>query len=220
MHSINPKVPVALAFILGLAMVGATAWQGYSFWQAQKHQTVQSTAVASQPLAEKQKVPTLPLESLTFFGTAHIDGTVAEENTENLPETNLRLFLRGVLAAEGDLPGSALIEDDKRNTDVFLVGDELPGNAKLRSVHANRVILDRSGRLENLYFPEPDEQSGMTFSSGGDNLQQTSAQEPEATTPARNQPVSSAPTVKSDQQRREEIRERLEQLRERLRTNG
>ncbi|MGO1691597.1 MAG: type II secretion system protein N [Marinobacter sp.] len=215
MLSINPKVPPALALIAGLAMVGVTAWQGYSFWQAQNHQPGKSSQAVSQPLAEKRNIPTLPLASLAFFGTAQADGAEAQESTEDLPETNLRLFLRGVLAADGDFPGSALIEDDKRNTDVFLVGNELPGNAKLHSVHANRVILDRSGKLENLYFPEPDDKSGMTFSSDADNRQQSSAQQRQA--PA---VTNQAPPAQNDQQRREEIRKRLEQLRERLRTNG
>ncbi|MGO3693398.1 type II secretion system protein N [Marinobacter sp.] len=215
MLSINPKVPPALALIAGLAMVGVTAWQGYSFWQAQNHQPGKSSQAVSQTLAEKRDIPTLPLASLTFFGTAQADGAEAQASTEDLPETNLRLFLRGVLAADGDFPGSALIEDDKRNTDVFLVGNELPGNAKLHSVHANRVILDRSGKLENLYFPEPDDKSGMTFSSDADNRQQSSAQQRQA--PA---VTNQAPPAQNDQQRREEIRKRLEQLRERLRTNG
>lgn len=219
MLSVNPKVPLALAFTLGLAMVGATAWQGYRFWQSQHQQADESNQTATQPLSEEQNTPTLPLASLAFFGTAQADGTAEEENTEDLPETNLRLFLRGVLAADGDFPGSALIEDDKRNTDVFLVGDELPGNAKLRSVHANRVILDRSGKLENLYFPEPEDQTGMSFSSDADNRPQSSAQQRQRPA-ATNRTNSSTQPAQNDQQRREEIRKRLEQLRERLRTNG
>lgn len=216
MHSINPKVPLALALIAGLAMVGVTAWQGYSFWQAQNYQPSESNQAASQPLAEEHDIPTLPLASLAFFGTAQADGAEADESTEDLPETNLRIFLRGVLAADGDFPGSALIEDDKRNTEVFLVGNELPGNAKLHSVHANRVILDRSGKLENLYFPEPDDEPGMTFSSDADNVRQSPEQQPQESAVT----SQSAAPAENDQQRREEIRKRLEQLRERLRTNG
>ncbi|MBQ0831947.1 type II secretion system protein N [Marinobacter sp.] len=219
MLSINPKVPLALAFISGLAMLGATAWQGYSFWQSQNQQTAPGNNSASQPLTEKRSSPTLALASLEFFGTAQPDGIQTQQSTEDLPETNLKIFLRGVLAADGDFPGSALIEDDKRNTDVFIVGDELPGNAKLRSVHSNRVILDRSGKLENLYFPETDNDSGMSFSSDADNLQQTSAvQRPESAVTQK--PTQSRQPAANDQQRREDIRQRLEQLRERLRTNG
>lgn len=216
MLSINPKIPPALAIVAGLAMVGATAWQGYGFWQTQNQQASQSTATASKPLAEKPDTPKISLASLEMFGTAQASDATIEENTEDLPETNLRIFLRGVLAADGEFPGSALIEDAKSKTEVFIVGDELPGNAKLRSVHPNRVILDRGGKLENLYFPEPDDRSGMTFSAGIDDRQPVQArQAPTSST----QPAPS-PSASNDQPRREEIRKRLEQLRERLRTNG
>src|SRR5690554_7769397 len=217
MLSINPKIPLALALVAGLAMVGVTAWQGYSFWQAQSQQAAQSQKAITQPLTEKRSAPNVALSSLEFFGTAQLDGTDIEEDTEDLPETNLRIFLRGVLAADGEFPGSALIENDKSKTDVFLVGDELPGNAKLRSVHPNRVILDRGGKLENLYFPEPDDRSGMTFSAGADDLDQA---EGPAETPSTSSLPTPATPAANDQPRREEIRKRLEQLRARLRTNG
>jgi general secretion pathway protein C len=136
-------------------------------------------------------------------------------DTENLPETNLRLFLRGVLAADGEFPGSALIEDDKSKTEAYLVGDELPGNATLRSVHPNRVIIERSGKLENLYFPESEDRSGMSFTADQQEEAAAEAQQAASTPPSR-APASAT----SDEQRREEIRRRLEQLRERLRNNN
>ncbi|MBK1887829.1 MULTISPECIES: type II secretion system protein N [Marinobacter] len=217
MLSINPKVPPALAIVAGLAMVGVTAWQSYGFWQTQSNIAPQGKTAVTQPLEDKRNTPKLPLASLELFGTAQIGQIEAEESTEDLPETNLRIFLRGVLAADGEFPGSALIENDKSKTDVFLVGDELPGNAKLRSVHPNRVILDRGGKLENLYFPEPDDRSGMTFSAGADDLDQA---EGPAETPSTSSLPTPATPAANDQPRREEIRKRLEQLRERLRTNG
>lgn len=219
MLSRNQRVPLILALAAGLAMVVVTAWQTYSFWQDESRQAAQSNQPAAQTLTEKPSAPALPLASLDFFGTAQTGGADAPENTEDLPETNLRLFLRGILASDGDFPGSALIEDDKSKTEVYLVGDELPGNAKLRSVYPNRVILDRAGKLENLFFPESDSSSGMTFSSDADNIQQEPDQQvqvPDIT----NRPGRSTPPPANEQERREEIRKRLEQLRERLRTNG
>ncbi len=59
----------------------------------------------------------------------------------------------------------------------------------------------------------------MTFSSDADNIRQESQQQvqvPDIT----NRPVRSTPPAANEQERREEIRKRLEQLRERLRTNG
>ena len=159
------------------------------------------------------------MSNLQLFGNAQSDDTSVQQSTENLPETNLQLTLRGVLAADGDFSGSALIEDDRNNTDAYLVGDTLPGNATLRSVYPARIIIERSGKLENLYFPEIDNRSG--FSAVADETQSPGSAytPPTLTQPALSQPTS-APTTPTDEKRRAEIRERLEQLRRSLRNGG
>ena len=211
----NQRLPLLLTVIAGAAMVGVTAWQVYSFSQAQGRGA--SSTDAQQLVREGRdlsQAPEVDLTTLALFGTASQEGGAGPVETENLPETNLRLFLRGVMAADGEFPGSALIEDQKGNTEAYPVGDELPGNAKLRSVHANRVVIERGGKLENLFFPEEKNRSGMTVASGNQEEVQQSA--PATQIPESNQPPSPA----ADEQRREEIRQRLEQLRERLRNNS
>jgi len=162
----NQRLPLLLTVIAGTAMVGVTAWQVYSFSQAQGHG---SSSINAQQLVREgrdlSQTPEVDLTTLALFGTARQEGSAGPVETENLPETNLRLFLRGVLAADGEFPGSALIEDQKGNTEAYPVGEELPGNAKLRSVHANRVVIERGGKLENLFFPEEKNRSGMTVAS-------------------------------------------------------
>ena len=212
----NERLPLILALLAGVAMVALTVWQGYLFWQMESRQGDYGNA---QPMVSgsdsAREPPSVDLSSLALFGAATGNSTPTEIDTENLPETNLRLFLRGVLAADGDFPGSALIEDDKSQTEAYLVGDELPGNAKLRSVHPNRVIIERAGKLENLYFPETEDREGMSFTADRE------AEPVNATQPAGSTTTSRAPaTATSDDQRREEIRRRLEQLRERLRNNN
>lgn len=196
-------------------MLAVTTWQGYRFWQTETGPALSATGeVAQQSLPDTRDVPEIDLAALTLFGSPDADSAPAELDTENLPETNLRLYLRGVLAASGEFPGSALIEDDKSKTEVYLVGDELPGNARLRSVFPNRVIIERSGKLENLYFPEEANRAGMSFTADDQQQQAgTRTSEPSQTT-------TSPSTPSADQQRREEIRRRLEQLRERLRNNN
>lgn len=211
----NQRLPLLLTVIAGAVMVGVTAWQVYSFSQAERQGA--SSSDAQQLVREGQNLsqaPEVDLTTLALFGTASQEGSAGPVETENLPETNLRLFLRGVMAADGEFPGSALIEDQKGNTEAYPVGDELPGNAKLRSVHANRVVIERGGKLENLFFPEEKNRSGMTVASGNQEEPQQSA--PATQIPESNQPPSPA----ADEQRREEIRQRLEQLRERLRNNS
>ncbi|MFN2360665.1 MAG: type II secretion system protein N [Marinobacter sp.] len=214
----SSRLPLLLATVAGIGMITVTAWQGYRFWQSETD-TVASPSTNVQPATDILQEPEVNLGTLDLFGKPGAMDSQAEPDTENLPETNLRLLLRGVLAASGEFPGSALIEDDKSTTEAYLVGDELPGGATLRSVRANRVIIERGGKLENLYFPEDEDRSGVSLTSG-----QTSASDDEQERP-RVEPVSSGQSSSSSangdsEQRREEIRRRLEQLRERLRSNN
>lgn len=218
MFAISQKTPLLLALAVAFAMVGLTAWQGYQFWQAEAQPTrLESSTDNAIPTIPSTQVPQVNLASLSMFGSAAAAGETADTNTENLPETNLRLSLRGVLAAEGEFPGSALIEDDKGKTEAYLVGNELPGNAKLRTVFPNRVIIERTGKLENLYFPEADEYAGVLMAD-------TNEPDPEPVSASEPQPEAAPTTTRSpsagEQQRREEIRQRLEQLRQRLQNNN
>lgn len=215
----SSRLPLLLATVAGITMITVTSWQGYRFWQNETDTTTAtSSSMNNRTVANVPQEPDVNLASLDLFGKPGETQKQSEPDTENLPETNLRLFLRGVLAASGDFPGSALIEDDKNKTEAYLVGDELPGDATLRSVRANRIIIERSGKLENLYFPEDEDRSGVSLASS-----QTAREEEEPQPQA--QPVntdqsSSSNTSGTSEQRREEIRKRLEQLRERLRNNN
>lgn len=213
----SSRLPLLLATVAGITMITVTAWQGYRFWQNETDTTTTSPAMPTQTTTNVPQEPNINLASLDLFGKPGEVATEAEADTENLPETNLRLFLRGVLAASGDFPGSALIEDDKSKTEAYLVGDELPGNATLRSVRANRIIIERGGKLENLYFPEDEDRSGVSLAS---TQTSTDQQEPQPQALPADTGQSSSNAGDNSEQRREEIRRRLEQLRERLRTNN
>ncbi|WP_150913656.1 type II secretion system protein N [Marinobacter halotolerans] len=215
MPQISPRLPLLLALAAALAMVFITAWQGYAFWQPEIDA---STATGRYGMAERPqteaKVPDIDLASISLFGSE--DQTVArpEQDIEDLPETNLRLVLRGVMAASGDFPGSALVEDSKNQTEAYVVGDELPGNATLRAVRPDRIIIERAGALESLFFPENEDRSGMELATNEDQGEPEYVEQqarPASFPGPDNNPTSDA--------RREEIRQRLEQLRNRLRNN-
>lgn len=210
MLATDRRIPLLLALAAAIAMVALTLWQGYRFWDREftGSGTAMQQAATMATATGAASVPGVDFDSLALFGTATASGEAADISTENLPETNLRLTLRGVLAADGEFPGSALVEDESRNTEAYLVGDTLPGNARLRTVLANRVIIERAGKLENLYFPENEDRTGFYVGL---------AQEPEPSSdPIVNSQTQPAANATADQQRREEIRERLEQLRQRL----
>lgn len=189
---------------LVVLLLASTGWQMWSVWQQELAADGIIEAAGTNSAPTQRQVPQVALSSLRLFGNTQASAPSVRQNTENLPETNLQLTLRGVLAANGDFAGSALIEDDGNNTNAYLVGDALPGNATLRSVHPTRIIIERSGKLENLYFPEINSRLGL--SAVADEVQ---SPEP-----------ANAPPAPTDEQRRAEIRERLEQLRHSLLNGG
>jgi general secretion pathway protein C len=214
MLSISSRLPVILAIVAGLGMISATAWQAHGFWQSA---TVAETGASrsgnqNNRQAERQ-VPELALASVYMFGSVDEAVTAPEADIDDLPETNLKLVLRGVMSAAGDFPGSALVEDNERQTEAYLVGDELPGSAILRQVRPDRVIIERSGALENLFFPDDEDRSGMALAAT-DPATDYAEQE------ARPASFRGPETGQSSDNRREEIRQRLEQLRNRLRNNN
>ncbi|MAL99338.1 type II secretion system protein N [Hydrocarboniclastica marina] len=218
MQDILYRAPRPLMLLLAAAALVATTWQIYHFWL--NISAPYTPAVTSEPLVESRLPrPDVDLANISLFGNADNSGPV-EVDTENLPETNLRLVLRGVGAivvgteeSTRHLP-SALIEGPNKETDYYVVGASLPGNAALKAVYADRIVLDRQGNLENLYFPEEFEAASF----------RTEETEPQTTASNSSAPnTQSAPRADNrrvDEARKAEIRSRLERLRERLRSNN
>jgi len=72
---------------------------------------------------------------------------------ENMPETRLRLTLRGVFYSnDGDLARVIVAGPDGRE-EVYSLGASLPGGAQLEEIAPERVILVRDGQRETLTFP-------------------------------------------------------------------
>jgi len=221
MLSISPRLPIILAFVAALGMISATAWQAYGFWQSENDASSASlliTAAGAQQL--QQQEPDITLASLSMFGNADQAEAAPQENIDNLPETNLKLILRGVMSASGDFPGSALVEDSERQTEAYVIGDELPGNATLRTVRPDRIVIERAGALENLYFPEDEDRTGIALAASGSNSTNSGAEPDYAEQQARPASFPGPGTNQTSDNRREEIRQRLEQLRNRLRNNN
>ena len=70
------------------------------------------------------------------------------------PKTNLQLELHGVFVAAKEENSTAIISEKRKDSKLYQVGDKLPGNATLAAVYEDRVLLNRQGRLEALYFSD------------------------------------------------------------------
>jgi general secretion pathway protein C len=74
---------------------------------------------------------------------------------ESMPETTLNLVLRGVFASTRPGENSGAIIGAPNGSDTFYsVNARLPGGATLKEVYSDRVVLERSGRLETLRLPK------------------------------------------------------------------
>jgi len=128
-----------------------------------------------------------------FFGLAEAEPTIA---VEDLPETKLELVLRGAFAALEPAHAGAIIEDDRKVAQHYAIGDAVPGDATLKAIYADRVVLARNGLLETLYFPEEIDTGGIDSRVNASPTQAGMDQE-----------------SRKNKERREAIRERIRQLR-------
>ena len=68
------------------------------------------------------------------------------------PASQSDLRLRGVMSRPQG--GYAIIADGQGREEVYRVGDELPGGARLEGIETQRVIIARNGRSESLNIDE------------------------------------------------------------------
>ena len=134
-----------------------------------------------------------------FFGLAQAE---PELQVDNLPETPLALVLRGAFVSADQTTAGAIIQNsDTKVTDHYYVGETLAGEAELKAIYADRVVLTRNGLLETLYFPDMSDRSGIGAVKNTQSSAASSATESIEEETAR--------------KRREAIRERIKQLRNR-----
>lgn len=119
------------------------------------------------------KEPIVPAAQTPVAGAAHPSQNIAQwhlfgvkpaglptGSVESLPETNLNLTLRGVIATSPDgKGGGAIIGVPSGTEDYYPLNAQLPGGAVLAEVYPDRVVLDRGGRLETLRLPRDTLQS-------------------------------------------------------------
>jgi general secretion pathway protein C len=133
-----------------------------------------------------------------LFGVAGApDAAAGDPNA--VAATQMALVLVGTIAHGDPARGYAIIGDSAATAKVYAVGKTVSGGTKLHAVYADRVILDRGGKLEALLLPKkftgggtmaaaPLPQAGGSML--GQRLQELAAQNPGAITEIlRPQPV-------------------------------
>lgn len=89
-------------------------------------------------------------EAHLFGQQSAADKAEAKKKVINAPETHLNLTLTGIVSDSAGDQSRALIKNPKGKQDSYRVGEGIISGVSLYAVHANRVILDRSGHYETL----------------------------------------------------------------------
>ena len=136
---------------------------------------------------------------LNLFGAASSSVNTLVQNNFNATQTRLRLELQAVFQAEHAEHSAAIIAEAKRAGMLYKVGKKLPGNAILKEVYFDRVVLKRGEIFETLRFPKVKTllnktQSGSQSlqSSHSENTQQTISLATTGTNQAAVTPVQTA----------------------------
>jgi general secretion pathway protein C len=140
----------ALSFILVIACAYSLAQLTWMLVPSSDttDSTIATTHINRPPPTRTQRDNIGQLAMAHLFGNAE---KTAVDTAKVATVTRLNLTLRGVLAASDPKYAIAIIASGKNGKEeIYGIGDPLPGNATLREVHPDHVILERSGQLEIL----------------------------------------------------------------------
>jgi general secretion pathway protein C len=152
--TINRYLPTAITALLVIAIayqLAALTWA-----------VVPGSAPAAAPAPRPGASTGTPASDFSVLADSHLFGEAAEQAAPvataviDAPETTLSLVLKGILAKEADTNGGAIISSNRGSDEAYDVGETIDGadGATLHSVYADRVLLNRNGRLETLRLPK------------------------------------------------------------------
>jgi general secretion pathway protein C len=152
-HARVQRVMALLPAITTGVLTVLIAWQLAKLtWLLLPGQANEAVVIAAPPpVAQVNRLNVQKIADAHLFGEAAVAD--AQGDPANAPQTQMPLVLAGVMASSEPTQGFAFVGESAAMAKFRRVGDALPGGAKLHSVYADRVMLDRGGRLESLMLP-------------------------------------------------------------------
>jgi general secretion pathway protein C len=156
--TINRYLPPGVVFILVIAIAYQLATLTWTLAPG-------ATPVFAPP-ARTGGTGTAPAADLSVLTDSHLFGEATQQAAPVVPEvvdapdTTLSLTLKGILAREENSDGravpGAIISSSRGEDRTYQVGQTIDSSdgATLHSVYADRVLLNRNGRLETLRLPK------------------------------------------------------------------
>ncbi|MEZ5540058.1 MAG: type II secretion system protein N [Pseudomonadales bacterium] len=154
-----PVIRVRLVLAVLIALVATVfIWQGFhlvAVWQGKGIDSAQVT-MRTNNANTGNGIGLEQVAKLHLFGEKANNATSAPIAPTDIPSTTLKLVLVGAMTSSDTRKASALITTDKQ-TKRFFIGDSIASGVVLHEVHANSVIILRSGKMETLSFPRANE---------------------------------------------------------------
>lgn len=149
-----PTAAHAAPWVTGLLVVAVAATLAQITWLALPAAPDAAPASAA-PVAAPR--PQAAPDGLTQAAALHLFGTAdttPELAAVDAPDTRLNLTLRGIFADPQGQYSYALIVGPDLEERHYREGAAVAGDVRIRSILADRVILERNGRLETLRLPQ------------------------------------------------------------------
>ena len=121
--------------------------------RALSHVAEAPPSAAPKAAAPARPAAASPAIQLATIVNAHLFGTAAGSGAGNAPTTTMPLILAGVIADRDPNKGQAIIGANAASGKLYAVGAMIPGGARLHSIYADRVLIERNGALETLPLP-------------------------------------------------------------------
>ncbi len=152
---LDKRLPILVALLLTIMLAQSMAvltWGLLPQPQVEKVLAVSAQPTAKAGAAVKNQVR--QISQWHLFGVTQKTASTAVAKVSNAPDTRLNLKLRGVMASSDPAFALAIIADGKGKEDAYALESKLPGNAVLKEIYADRVILEYRGRMEALRLPK------------------------------------------------------------------
>ena len=150
---LTSAVAAILVVLLGLASA-QIFWQAYDYWVVSD-----TTASAAETLPRTTPTLSNKLRYADDIGSAHLFGRPLVTNrvdqvaTADIPDSLLKVTIRGILALADDAKSMAILSVENADDKVFKAGDELTTNYSIHQIVADGVVVDHNGRLEMIRLP-------------------------------------------------------------------
>ena len=153
-HTLLTSALAALLIVLLGLISSQVFWQAYDYWLVSD-----TSAQAIAPFPSTAATLSITPHYADDIGSAHLFGRSLTTNktdqvaTEDIPESLLKVTIKGILALTDDAKSMAILSVENAADKVFKAGDELTTNYNIHQIVADGVVVDHNGRLEMIRLP-------------------------------------------------------------------